>query len=151
MEELVHKLQELDDNIDYANCGGCGVIAYAVSKWLRKRKVYHTITVGYRSWCKEAYELNSTLLLNENKIKAAPSHVVITIDGTHYDSEGQVSLEEYDWVQQNITAKNLLAAINNKDMNSEYGWNDTFERSKCIPVIEKILSINLREINRKHA
>lgn len=131
-ETLNKTLNKLNE-IPLLNCGGCAIVGYALSKYLRsnneKCEVYYLFEDDY-----EAYRF-------DNKKKLSCAHCVIKYKGHFYDSEGCVDDEVKEHYRRKVTFKFLRESINDS-----FEWNPMFEREKGIPMIEKYLGVDLSEI-----
>ena len=135
--------------IKYLNSGGCGVAAYAVYKHL---SIYYPdiakevkLVFFYRKGdnCASA----NKKAMSNNKFDYVPSHIVLKYDKFYFDSnfvnrKYQLNAGIIQVVDKlNDFTIALLELINNNK-----SWNKSFNRKKCIPVIEYNLSIKLKEI-----
>lgn len=148
------------NSIDFINCGGCGVVALTIYKWLKKHKMLSSdfkFIFVYRG-DSVMYSHNHVILTkidkSPNLIKnlLVPSHIVIYNDGNYYDSNGLL-VDFYSNLQHNVLDVNAILTILNETIDDEgdirtwdLRWNCMFNRKKNVPLIEKYSGIKLNEV-----
>jgi len=132
-------------HIPNINRGGCGIAVLAVymflKKWNKLPESFQVVTLYSDIYGEEHnYETNSNFI-NNNSSKAAPcSHFAFMIDNHIMDCNEtllEFKIEKMLVVPQDKTETFLRTAINT------YGWNTSFNRTKYIPIINKMLKIKL--------
>lgn len=138
--ETLEQVQEYLNGIPCINCGGCGVSAISMYKWLKKHD-NGRVKFVYLYTSRTTYLNNEAILRNKRTGKPeAPSHCCIYYDGQFLDSKGQVDMERYNWFQIIDEPDFVEKSIQNED-----SWNESFDRDN-IPKIEKKLEIDLSEV-----
>ncbi len=122
--------------------GGCGISALSLYRWLKKNGDKNDIKFVflYRDDDEEEYLNNSGVLKNKKGEPVAPCHCCILHKKKFIDSEGEVDIEDYEWVQQIKEEDFLKRALDNVGT-----WNSTFDRGE-IKKIEEGLGIGLEDI-----
>jgi hypothetical protein len=151
MDTLI-KVRQILDNIDDINCGGCGVAALAIYRWLKKNNLLfggEEIVFLY-CWEDSVFKCNDKVFKGEREPAEleAPSHIVLNIEGTFIDSTfrtNETLTERYQAKHLGVTEDILLKTINNIG-----SWNDMFEREYNVPFIESSLGINLKDVILSH-
>jgi hypothetical protein len=136
MEAIVNTLNQLN-NIKNINCGGCGIVALSMYRWLKKNKILpkdFKIFYLYREHSKYLYDLNTS----GNCLGA--NHIVIRCNGKLFDSTGERFFYEYEYCHT-VTIKHLIKSLNNIEE-----WNELFNRNLAINVIENLLNIKLNDV-----
>jgi hypothetical protein len=130
------------ENVPYINLGGCGIAALALYDAAQKEGKKVDIAYLYHKWWgNHAREHNHKF--KEGKVKKAHAceHVLVRVGNRYYDSTGVVNIKYasiWHLIDKGITRDHLVASVNNKDV-----WNDTFERKKYLPKIEKFIGKKL--------
>jgi hypothetical protein len=145
------KYKSLDDvrkylnGIDNINCGGCGVSALAMFRWLKKNgKEGMKIVIMYCSYEKDDYLNNQEVLRNGSGIAKAPAHCCIFYDGQFLDSkEHACDMSRYGWFQM-IDDDTFMKRLINDDVKS---WNSMFDR-KYVKEIENELGVSWEEVKK---
>lgn len=129
------------ESIPHLNHGGCGISALAISRWASK----HGFEIGDRPFvvlCDDEWDVNAcnSHLENDDLDNAWFSHLAIEIDGTLYDSNGEVT----EWLRcpYQLSEDELLYALNKIS-----GWNSDFQRERNVPIIEIGLDVDLSDVN----
>lgn len=131
------KRRELD-KIPNINRGGCGIVAYAMSKWLKKHDVEHSVL--FCDW--------STLIRwnVQRKDPTSCSHVVIQINDYIFDTDERIHIDDFRFEEESrveITCDEYLKrCLNIRE------WNRDFKRQKNITTIENILNVSLDEVDK---
>jgi hypothetical protein len=147
--ELSPLLEKLDE-IQSINCGGCGVAALAIYRWLEKR--------GEKSEIVFAYDYKEDLMHNnqcraQNGNLKAPCHVLVFCQGVYIDSRGGRDYPSWDdksleW-KHTATEEELLNSLNKPKeehaIESHFGWNPMFKRSN-VPEIASIMGVALNDV-----
>lgn len=147
----LHKVLVYLSKIPSINCGGCGISALAIYRWLEKEnlliknpkvKKHNTRFVFlYENTCKYIYHNNKIAIKNLDADAIAPNHAVLFHDGDYIDAKGIVDVSSYKWIQ-NISNEEFIVRANN---NLEY-WNSEFDRNNYLKAIENRLEIDLSDI-----
>lgn len=140
VESLQNKLNELD-KINFINCGGCAIVAYAIAKWMNKNYPNIDTEIVY------LFESYSDSYINiKNNENGSCKHAVIKIDNKYLDTNRACSLKE---LKEELSFKNKLTMSNERTLESiNYldHWNWMFKRDPNISKISDILNIDLKEI-----
>lgn len=130
-------------NVPAINCGGCGVAALAMYKWLKKNDKLHDdfkFVACYSNGQSDVYENNMRVLRDREGKAIAVSHLAIYHGSKIIDCSSPVYLPEYQLLQFFEPEWFIVNMIKNKRT-----WNDWFDR-RVIPDIEKDLDIDLSDI-----
>lgn len=138
MKDLRRKLIQLD-NLK-PNNGGCGIIALALYRYLRKDCSLFLVDYYNSHTMKEIKDNNAS-----NKPFKVPLHMSLFIENNIIDTYGIKHIDDYhnrnvDFVIVPFNERSLLETINNK------GWNRRFNREEKIPIIEKTLNVKLNDV-----
>lgn len=143
--KTLEEVREFLNGIYNINIGGCGIASLAIYKWLQKQgKNMDRIKFVYlyKSYNEEQY-LNNEGVLRDNKgTPEAPAHCCISYDGKFIDSEGEVELTKYKWIQI-IDEEDFIR----KSLNNTSTWNSMFNRTH-IKKIEDNLGIIMEDIKQ---
>ena len=127
MKELLVKLNQIN-KIPYVNRGGCAIVSLAIQRYLKNKNIKSKIVFSH-------YYKDETM----GSLRPC-NHSYIKIKKHFYDSKGI-----YDKVQYHKRTINdeyeLIQCINDV-----YGWNNSFNRTKYVPKIEKILDVDLSDV-----
>lgn len=140
-EERLYRLNEINN----INAGGCGVAAVAIYRFLTQNGLYSkylSFAFAYKGWDASLYESNLNKHNNGNYDELeVPSHVVLKFKNKFFiDSNGYDTDPQYD-LFHDVSHDEVLINVNHS------GWNWIFDRRKEIPKIEKILNVNLSDID----
>jgi len=142
--KLKKQLKKLN-TIVTINMGGCAVSAIAIYRWLKSQGVKPKDLVFafvYR-WVDDSLHHNQKVLKSDsNNNLEAPQHCVIKYKNKYYDSEGEIDIKKYIYCLEFRKLKQILDCVN------DFGWNCDFRRKIELPKIEKMLNINLKDIQR---
>jgi hypothetical protein len=136
------------NDIDSIGCGGCGISALVMYRWLKKHKQLPEGTkIFFLEHDEDNHNNNKRFISsggNNDSALKAPCHVVMLYDGNYIDCTSvQFNItSRYDYILE-IEEKYLVACLNN--INS---WNKMFERNKSLRKIEDNLNVNLSDIKR---
>jgi len=136
------------DKVPMINCGGCGISALAMYRWLKKNFPEQASKVIFHFFHRdrESFENNESLIknnaYNENNI-LIPAHIGFQIKNLTkiIDSEKVVKKSRYGY-QLDFDSEHILMYAINKLC----GWNDMFNREQSVPVIAKELGIDLSDV-----
>ena len=147
METLLDVKEFLND-VDNINCGGCGVAALSMYRWMEKNNMLkgnESFTFLYV--CGEGdffYDNNEKYFQGKKPQIIAPAHVVLNIDGEYIDTTSR-SMERFQYryprKHENVTEEELLKSLNDPH------WNESFERDCEVPFIADGLGIDLSDVN----
>ena len=137
-------LKLLGKKINLLNCGGCGIAALAAIRWAEKNhnpvsgiEIIFLYTEDEESICEE----NQSLIENGHIDSAlVPAHIAIGYCGRVLDSEGVVDIGSYIY-HSDVLPQELLTLINRGT------WNPSFSRLVEVPKIERLLNIDLSDID----
>lgn len=140
---------EFLDTIRFINCGGCGIAAISLYRWLEKNKklTKNTKFFGFDD-SSEEFNNNYNLLTNNGKNNdlkyklLVSSHYMIFHRNKFYDSNGSHVEIDYRYKYE-ISEEQLLVLINYPS--NRINWNTMFDRNNC-KEIEKTLDIDLSDI-----
>lgn len=133
------------NRIDEVNCGGCGIAALAIYRWLKKRNLLKGDEkfVFMYVYEDDVFSGNEKFFKGEYDELNAPSHIVLKIGDRLVDStnrSNEMLEDRYNKKHLGISEEILLKTINHNS------WNDSFYREENVPVIEKVLDINLNDV-----
>jgi hypothetical protein len=136
-------VQQFLNSIPNINCGGCGISALAMYRWLKKndrlKDEKAKFIFCYKSYNEDKFLNNEEVLKKgEGNIKA-PTHVVIHFKKRYIDSEGTVDIREYKH-RQHIEDEDFMVKTNNSS-----GWNEMFNRCH-LENIQGFLGIDMSDI-----
>jgi hypothetical protein len=140
--ETFEDVRKFLNSIEDINCGGCGVSALSMYRWLKKHNQLDDtkIVLMYDSCEKQEYLNNKKVLRQKDGVPIAPSHCCICQDGEFVDSTDKLKIAEYKWFQI-INEEDFLRKV---IVEGQY-WNSMFDR-KNIKIIEDKLEIDLSDI-----
>jgi hypothetical protein len=144
--ETFEDVKEFLSNIDSINCGGCGLSALVMYRWLKKYdKLTEDIKILFLDNDEYNYKNNKECMSNKQGTLKAPSHIVMLYDSFHIDCSGvQYNVaQRYDYILE-VEEDYLVNSLNNIPT-----WNVAFDRDEAISVIENNLHIDLSDIMRK--
>ncbi len=131
------------DSVSMINCGGCGVSAYAMYKWLCKNNQLDDefrFVCCYRTEQDDCY-INNVQVLRSGKGEAiACSHIGIYNGDQAIDSDSVIRLHTYGYIHYVSADWFIRNMINNRGT-----WNAWFDREN-IPVIARDLDIDLSDL-----
>ncbi len=131
----------LSNDIHNINCGGCGIAALTIYRWLKKNNQLKGDEKFVFLYNGESSFLNNSEVLKNNKgIPMACSHICLYSNGKYIDSNSIVSINKYKWVHHIDSEIFLLDAINNIDP-----WATWFNRCQVCEIAKK-LNVNLSDI-----
>jgi hypothetical protein len=143
LKHVLHYLNEIPN----INCGGCGVSALAIYRWLKKNYDVKDIDIlfCYDNWIgADDFENNKQVFESGEGSLTSPTHVVLKYKKFIFDSEGiKTDLKSDFPLIHKATKIDLFMKV----LNILSEWNDYFERKpKVIKNIEKYLDINLSDV-----
>lgn len=136
-----YKIRDYLSDIPNIHCGGCGIAALAMKRWLKKyQHAKVTIVYGYNSL---NYYKNNLLAVNgKREVLGACSHAgIIQSTGLIIDANKMWQPDQYKYLLP-LSEKKVVTSLN-KGINE---WNDSFNRKKWVPRIERKLDIDLSDI-----
>lgn len=132
------------DALPCINAGGCGISAYAMYLWLKKKKQlpkdFKFVFLHY-PFSQEEYLNNVRVLEEGNGRVIAPEHVAISYKGRIVDSGGIVNTDTFSLyfeVPLEKAEDYIVSSLNTDD------WNSMFNRPMVMAIIEKELGISFR-------
>lgn len=146
--KTLNDVREYLDSIPNISQGGCGVSALAMYQWLKaNNKLYSTtkIVYLYATHMKSAYSNNKKALACRNVQPTSCNHAVLLHKRKYIDSSNSFSsLKELHNSNRTKLALSMSAiSVVQKSISNSRVWNDSFDRNKYIPEIEKKLNIKL--------
>lgn len=141
--KTLRKLRRFLDNIPDINCGGCGISALVIYKWLKAHGhkniefvFYYNDSVSFRS--------NRQALKNKKvDYMYAPSHCGIRLENNDViDCSGKIN----GWADLSHSVNTI--GFMKKFLNSPQAWNPRFNRPKYLPIIEKKTGIKLSGVSK---
>ena len=126
LDILENHLPAIEDEFEWINWGGCGIMASLIAEQLDKLRVKYDIVCKAGYACNYAHMSNQQVndVITDNNDRDVPnSHVLVKVDGRIFDSEGEQSIRE-----KSITA--LIDHPTLKRMNKGDFWNSDFDRSQ---------------------
>jgi hypothetical protein len=145
--ESFEDVREFLNNISCINCGGCGLSALVMYRWLKK---YNKLSEGTKILFLDN-DLNNHLnnkecMSNKEGVLKAPSHIVIVLEDTYMDCEHiQYNVaHRYNYILE-VAEEYLVACLNNLT-----SWNMMFDRNSAMSVIENKLHIDLSDVMKKY-
>jgi hypothetical protein len=130
------------NNIDNINCGGCGISALAMYRWLKKHGLTTEQTAFYFLENDEDNHNNNKQYFSNKEIKLKAScHVVLYHNDQTIDSGGFKSISNYSYQLLEKSEEFLIKMIN-----SVSTWNYAFKRKDHIKNIAKTLGIDLSDV-----
>ena len=145
--ETFEDVREFLSNISFINCGGCGISALVMYRWLKK---YNKLPEGTKILFLENdlsnHLNNKECMSNKEGVLKAPCHVVIVLRDTYMDCANiQYNVSQrYDYILE-VAEDYLVDCLNN--LNS---WNYMFDRNEAMSNIESKLHIDLSDVMRKY-
>lgn len=149
MRKAIKEAQKVLIDIPSINCGGCGISALSILRYLESKKIDTKeieIVFMYDYYNNDAYHNNCNVIEGEASDLAVATHIALSIDDVVFDGATMfVDIMNYD-INHSIEndVDKLVQVINNPAIN---GWNNWFDREEQIPEIEYMLDINLDDIN----
>jgi hypothetical protein len=130
------------NNIENINCGGCGISALAMYRWLKKHGQTTDQTAFYfLENDEDNHKNNMQYHSNKEIVLKASCHVVLYHNDQTIDSNGYKPISSYEYQLLEKSEEFLLAMIN-----TIWSWNYKFERKKHVKKIAKTLEIDLSDI-----
>jgi hypothetical protein len=144
-EEQFKSILACLNSIPAINAGGCGISALAIYRWCKQ----NGLDVSDRPFvvlCEDKWDAdhNDSYFKGGDVVSAWYPHIAIEIDGTLYDSRGDVSQLDlaYDIpCEYQLNEAELLEALNTKTT-----WNFMFNRKSSVPKIEYGLNVDLSDV-----
>lgn len=151
MEHLDNLITKVRKEVSSINNGGCAIFALALYRYLKKTnqlKGDEKFVYLYREWDEDSYKTNEYCLkgdLDPEYNVMSCTHACLYHNGVYIDSNGELITARYDLIQEIPVSleKDFLVNSLNKG-----GWNWMFERDWNIPIIERILKVDLSDIDR---
>ena len=134
-------VQEYLNGIPHINCGGCGISALVMFRWLKKNGQDVSLVFLYDNWYKEDKTVNQRVMEKHEGEPKVPPHCCIRIKKrTYIDSEGSKRIKQYN-IRQIVPEWLLIDALRIHD------WNHMFERTTYLMnKISEDLGINLSDV-----
>lgn len=124
------------------NWGGCGIAVLSVLRAIGYDSSRMAIVYMYDEYEDSEASSNMEGLRNNNMRRChVPSHVCLMIDGEFLDADGDEPLFKYYLMHSGGTVRELIELLNIGKT-----WNSCFDRKSILPIIEKLLHIDLSDI-----
>lgn len=132
-------------NIDYINCGGCGIAALAMYRWLKNNNQLKKSTkIVFFDNYKDSYNNNKNYIKKNNGKPEACSHVVLSFRNSYrrnyIDSVKLINKNDFYYMLI-VTEEFLVESLNNFTT-----WSTAFKRRANVKKIEKELNIDLSDV-----
>jgi hypothetical protein len=144
--ETFEDVREFLSNIDSINCGGCGLSALVMYRWLKKyNKLPKSTKILFLDNDENNHLNNKECISNKQGLLKAPSHIVISLKEQYMDCANiQYNVSQrYDYILE-VAENYLVECLNN--INS---WNHMFDRNEAMSEITTKLHIDLSDVMRK--
>lgn len=135
-------VQKFLRKIPNIHCGGCGVSALAMYRWLKKENLLQSTKFVFLYHNKTTYHNNSKEMETRSGTILAPSHCILLHDGRFVDATGNVDLKRWGPYVQIIDAEDFVE----ESLYDGDNWNECFIREDAIPYIEENLNIDLSDV-----
>jgi hypothetical protein len=140
------KVRAFLTDIPNINCGGCGIAALAMYRWLKRKKACDVrFIVGYNN--ANQFKINSEYVVDHsNNSPVAPCHIGLAIrfdcfdSGVIMDCEKDWELFRWRYIHMFEDESAILDMINKGN-----NWNDSFDRSDVLLIAER-LNIDLTDV-----
>jgi hypothetical protein len=142
MKPTFKKTRKTLNGIPNINRGGCGLAALALFDAAKREGKSPKIVYCYTAFDGSSLRKNNQFKEGKRKKATSCHHVVIKLGKRYWDSTGkldQAEFEDFEWIDDTITRKHLVASINNKGT-----WNPSFSRESWMPEIEQLIKKNTR-------
>lgn len=130
------------------NCGGCGIYALAVARYLTTRQFDNLQLVACCRY--DDIETQENINNNNHIIDHIPSHVVVKLGPYCFDASGVVDFLTFTVLMYEDRKECFIIDYNEqlflKAINQTDKWNRSFKRSMWIPKIEKNFNISLNDV-----
>ena len=145
--ESFEDVREFLSNISCINCGGCGLSALVMYRWLKKyNKLEEGTKILFLDNDENNHLNNKECMSNKQGVLKAPSHIVIALKDTYVIDCEHIQYNiglRYDYILE--VAENYLVEC----LNNLKSWNNMFDRNEAISNIENKLHINLSDIAKR--
>lgn len=129
----IEKVTKFFDSIEDMNYGGCGIAALGMYLYLKKYKLHSDFVLIALSNTESYHLQNLAYVQGKTSQGRSSTHFCYEIDGVvHRYMETDYELRIETRVEEFLT-----------DIILNSVWNDSFERKKYCPLIEKTLGIKL--------
>lgn len=142
-------VQSFLGSISSINSGGCGIAAYSMYLWLKKKEELPSdfnIVYLHRDYDEMEFESNKAFLEGKGKKVHSCVHAVVKMNGKHVDSKGDYEGVNGFPLTLGIGAEHIDRFMVNSLNKPE--WNPRFNRQEYIPAIEEALGVDLSAIKR---
>jgi hypothetical protein len=140
--KTLDEVQQFLSNIPSINCGGCGISALAMYRWLKKHgKTTEQTAFYYLENDAERHNNNKSYYSNKDIALIAPCHVVLYHNDQTIDCDGYKPISSYSYQLIEKSEEFLIKMINNI-----HSWNYSFNRKNHVKHIAKTLGIDLSDI-----
>jgi len=141
--KLNKKLKLLEEYVHYPNEGGCAIVAYAITEYIKQiDPTIHTEIVYL--FCDHATHNSYENIVNG--IPDSCSHAVASINGEYYDTLGKCSIDYLNTNYPNAKKVPINTKLVLKSINKPYIWNNRFNRHSEVPKIFEIMELPEKDI-----
>lgn len=133
IHRVCRKIRKYIPSIDY---GGCGIAALAIVRSTGIKKFDYVFVDD--SWERDDFE-------EITEIIPAPAHVVLMIGAKFLDSKGFSHINCWDSFIPVLVPGDIFIDT----LDAHNGWNTDFDREENVPILERILNIDLSDIHQK--
>lgn len=155
-DDWLSMLSELD-TVPSLNYGGCGIAALAMLRWLEREypevwKTAGVLSVHERGDWSGDRAHNLRWLNGQEEDADSAGHFRVIIDGVAWDSYSNKDLDEYssEYIiivrEPNSPEDYCLSAVNNYYAD----WVTDFDRVTGVPLIERLLGVDLSDVSLYH-
>jgi len=134
--ELRKYLQSIP-NIDN---GGCAIAALTMHRWLKQRDRKSEIVYFYGDQSLNSMKENNNFQKSGKGIPMSCSHAYVQYLRRYYDVEG---ITDDPRPHHSLSEAVVVQTINNVDFDI---WNEDFDHKKFVPLIERNVGVNLKDI-----
>ena len=138
----LNQVQKYLNKIPNINEGGCGISALTLYRWIKENaEIGNTKFVFlYREDSEDRYFNNQKVLKDSEGEADAPSHACLLYEGKFIDSDGDLDISNFEWVQIIDEEDFVKRSLENVE-----DWNYHFDRG-YIREIELEVNISLEDI-----
>lgn len=140
-------VQAFLNSFTFINCGGCGISALAMYRWLKKHnQLPESVRFCFLDNDEDLYQNNQRYFQNKDVELLVSSHVVLVLDGIAIDSNGvfdAIRLRRYPY--KTVADEQFLIHM----LNNVGNWNKAFDRKEIAPKIAETLGVDFSDIKMK--
>ena len=124
------------------NCGGCGVAALAMYRYLTANGIRVEIYAGYRDYLCYEHSRDIKRIRNGLDPLYVPNHIYLKVGAKLYDSDMNSKELNADFVHSAKINERMLLTLLNESSN----WNHAFDRKSHINFIEAVFEVDLSDV-----